>query len=45
MAATNAVYSQFRVCMQSPIHSKNNNFKDNYKDDNISVHASGWYCL
>ncbi len=29
----------------SPIHTKNNNFEDNYKDNNISVHASGRYHL
>ncbi len=29
----------------SPIHTKNNNYKDNHKDNNISVHTSKIYRL
>ncbi len=29
----------------SPVHTKNGNYKDNYKDNDISIHTSERYCL
>ncbi len=34
----------FRISfVLSPVHTKNENYKDNYKDNDISVHTSEWY--
>ncbi len=29
----------------SPVHTKKDNYTDNYKDKDISVHTSGWYTV